>query len=211
MKIHALFVLMFLATSLLKADELEGSPNFLSHHLSNGWSVEIPASWKITTDFNQDISQFIQSASDQEIKNLNVQKSGSINTQLLAFGRMVGKKASLMVSILHNTSPLTQSQLSQMSKEEQANFIKFLRQGSAKSLINNGADPQSKLIVQIAQYEKTQVCVITTISEKENNLHCDMHIPNGEENLVLSFNSKYSDLQVWAPIFDRIVSSVKIP
>ncbi len=200
-----------MTASFLNADELGGSPNFLPHQLANGWSIDIPASWKITTDFNNNISELIQSVSDQEVKRFNIQKNGNVNAQLLAFGNMVGKKASLMVSILHNTSPLTQDQLARMSKEEQANFIKFLRQQSAKSLLNNGADPQTKIIGEITQYGKTQVCVMTTISEKENDLHCNVHIPNGEQNLVISFSSKYSDLHVWAPIFDGIISSVKIP
>ena len=211
MKIHALLTMLVLATSLLKADELGVAPNFIPHQLSNGWSVDIPASWKVTSEFNQDFSELMQSVSDQAVKRFNIQKNGNLNTQLMAFGTMIHKKATLIITILHNSTPLTQSQVAMMTKEERTNFCKCVYQKSAKSLLDLGADPKAEIVVKFTQYGKIQACAVTLINKKDNEFNCDMHIPNGGQSLVLSFFCDYSDLGMWAPIFDRITDSVKIP
>lgn len=184
--------------------------NFLNYPLTSGWSVEIPASWKVTRDFNQDMSEIMQSVSDTALKHLN-QHGGSIETQLLAYKNLFGKKVSLTASILHNKSPITQTQLSNLNGSEKDNFERTIFASLGKNLVKQGVDPNTQIAVSIKKHDNLTTLVTTITNPTSGEISRNVQIPNGNQILGLEFNFNQSEQDLLNPIFTRIIESVNLP
>jgi hypothetical protein len=187
-----------------------GTNNFLNYPLSSGWSIEIPASWKVTRDFNQDMSEIIQSVSDTALKHLN-QHGGNIETQLLAYKNLYGKKVSITVSILYNKSPITQSELSNLNGPEKDNFERTIFASLGRNLAKQGVDPDTQIGVSIKKHDHLTTLVTTITNPKSGEVSRNVQIPNGNQILGIDFNFNELEQDLLNPIFIRIIESVRLP
>lgn len=208
---------MLLAVSLVItaiSPPASGQTSFVTYHLSNGSSLELPRSWTATTNFNQDLNEIGQSAYDVVQDKMAMESNGNIKipnanikTELFATKRMASAVASVFVSFIELSSSTkdTQLQLSQMNDEN-----KLIMTNTIKTSLVKGKIAPPNITVTMERRGKLYVFMSKFLNAR-NKLDKEtiVQIPLDSRILQLQFRSQSKDGEMWDAVFDKIILSVK--
>lgn len=204
MNISFIAVLLVILTISCPAN---GQDNFVIHHLSHGDSIELPRSWAITTEHNQDFNEFGQAGYDVAKENVTSIPNGNIKTELFAtkvFGHAV---ASVLVSFIETPASTNdvQMQLSKMGGSD-----KTILANTIKSSLVSSKNAPPDVTVTIEKRGKFFVFVSNWVS-KGNKLDKEtiVQIPLNARILQIQFRCQLKNQKIWQTVFDKIVLSVQ--
>jgi hypothetical protein len=186
--------------------------NYVTYKIEGGWSLELPASWIVTKQVNNDLNEAIQSNADNTFKRLNVKQTlGNANTQLFACKSLMGEKISLIVSTQDLKNPLFQNTFKNLDESQKRLFLVQTKQGMQASLASLGCAPDSEIYADFVNYHDFIALVNEFRDPLSSSVTKCIIIPNGNNLLRLQFNYKLSAIDVWPSFITRIVESVHLP
>jgi hypothetical protein len=208
MKKYLIVALLSLLINERSYSQNTNDSNFASFNIHDGWSVELPASWKTTTEYNQDFSEIFQAGADNVSKSLGRNGAGNLKNYLFSGKKMLGDTCSVTIAICLLKEPFTQRKINSLTGEETKQYCDFLTRTFAKVIMDNHENPNTRIQVSIRGFNG-KTATVTTLDDPSDRISIIVQIPNGLQVLQLNFRLKNLDL--WEQIINRIVGSVNIP
>jgi len=206
-----LAVFFFLTLNLFSQNTLDNKASYIKYNLSDGWSLELPASWKVSKEYNNDFNELMEATADNTLKRMNKKRTlGNLDVQLFAVKSLFNEKISLVVSTQKLPNPLSQYALKNLDETEKKYFLSQSRMGVVNSLPSIGYDPSSEIFVELKDFHDF-IGSVYEIRDPSSLITKSIAIPNGGNLLRLEFNYKSSGINIWNPLITKIVESVKLP
>jgi hypothetical protein len=189
-----------------------GASNYITYKVEGGWGLELPASWIVTKEVNNELNEAIQANADTTIQSMNAKRTlGNANTQLFACKSLLGEKISLIVSTQDLKNPLSQNTLKNLNESQKRLLLEQTKKTMQVSLATLGYAPDSEIIAELVNYHD----FIALINEFRDPLSLSVTkgitIPKGNTLLRLEFNYTISGMDVWRPFINKITDSVQLP
>jgi hypothetical protein len=214
--IYALSIVGFLLFSQVNAqnndqNKVGSTSNYTTYNTSDGWSLELPASWTVTKEVNNDLNEAIQANADNTLNKMNLKKTiGNANVQFFAFKSFLGEKISLAVSTQKLNNPLFQNDLKKLDESEKKYFLDQSKRGIKASLSSVGYDPNAEIYTELVSYHNF-IATVNEIRDPSSNITKTIIIPNGNNLLRLEFNYRRSGMEIFPSFITRIAESVHLP
>ena len=193
-------------------NESGATSNYTTYNTTDGWSLEMPASWTVTKEVNNDLNEVIQANADNALNKMNLKKSmGNANVQFFACKSLLREKISLAVSTQKLNNPLSQNDLKKLNESERKYILAQTKKGVEASLATVGYDPNAEIYVELTKYHDFIASVNEIRDPTSSCITKCITIPNGNNLLRLEFNYKLSGIDVWPSFITRIVESVHLP